>query len=63
MVSQPDEKDAELRALARENLNNLRCPEWSCASQGFAGVVLSSAGSHIKASCKRCGRYIKFVKQ
>ena len=42
-----------------EKLDAWECPE--CWAKGF--IVLARTGQHIKASCARCGRYYKFVRQ
>ena len=48
-----------LASLVDEDLTRLECQR--CES--LERVALSRAGQHIKASCDKCGAYIKFVRQ
>ena len=35
-----------------------------CVSCGESGVpIIAPAGAHLKASCAKCGKYIKFISQ
>lgn len=34
-----------------------------CAKCGHDGYILSKANIHLKATCKKCGAFIKFVPQ
>ena len=48
----------DLAGMVDEDLSALSCLR--CEGQG---ITLSETGPHIKASCARCGAYIKFCRQ